>query len=137
METYLINPKEFKGYALAILKDGKSIYSGKTKKDYEQEYKAELSEFTWDELYDNYIVPYDKSLQKPFKEITEDQWHEMLNVLPPMRWTKHTDGSFFFVSEAYRADLHGCYVSKGGKYYTAVRSKFEKTENIINLKNVK
>lgn len=137
MNTYLINPKEFKGHALAILTDGKSPWSNKTKEDYEKEYNAELIELDWDSLYEQYIEPHHKSLQQPFKEITEEEWHEMLNVLPPMRWTKHTDGSFFFISEAYTADLHSCYVSKGGKYYTAVRSKFEKAENIINLKNVK
>ena len=137
METYLVNPSKFNGQALAILRDGKSVFTkDKVKADYEQEYKTELVELTWDELYEQYIEPYNKSLQSPFTEIDEERWDEMLNVLPPMRWTRTSNGEFFFCMEAYTADLHSVYVRKGDKYYTALRSKYEKEENILNLKEV-
>ena len=137
METYLVNPKKFKGQSVAILRDGKSIFSeNKTKADYEKEYNTKLIELSFDELYEQYIEPFNKSLQSPFVEIKEETWYDMLNVLPPMRWTKVGNSEFFFCMEALTADLHSVYVRKGNKYYTALRSKFEKAENIFNLKNV-
>lgn len=53
------------------------------------------------------IMTYDEYLQlekdywtnKPLKEITEDEFHEMLNVLPPIKWTTKNNIEMFCMSE--------------------------------------
>lgn len=38
-------------------------------------------------------------LNKPLTEITEDEFHEMLNVLPPLKWTTRNNIEMFCMSE--------------------------------------
>lgn len=53
------------------------------------------------------IMTYDKYLQlerdywidKPLTEITEDEFHEMLNVLPPLKWCTKNNIEMFCMSE--------------------------------------
>jgi len=51
-------------------------------------------------------------------EITEDQWNEMFECLPPMQYKRTEAGTSFKMSEMTRGDITAGYVIKGGKYYT-------------------
>lgn len=56
------------------------------------------------------------------KEITEERYEEMLDVLPPCAYTHNGRYSMFYVSEALRFSYHGFYLhdKKTGKYWTKV-----------------
>jgi len=60
----------------------------------------------------------DSLLNKPFQEITEKQYWEALECLPPVRWTRFTNSEFFFISEPDYMSIHAFYVKKKDKYYT-------------------
>lgn len=138
---YIIDKKEtFKGYCLNTMplviadkiNETKVHYSEKTFAEYNTEKGGNLIALTWEEIYEDYFEPYNKSLQKPFKEITEESFYESFNCLPPMRCTQINDGFLFFVSECYTADLYDCCIKYKGKYFSALRSKFAKIEDLIN-----
>ncbi|MDD2496053.1 MAG: DUF1419 domain-containing protein [Tissierellia bacterium] len=73
------------------------------------------------------IMPYNEYLQlernhyinQPLTEITEEQFYEMLNVLPPLKWCTRYNVEMFCISEM----LTGTYTSQymynlvTGKYY--------------------
>lgn len=61
-------------------------------------------------------------LDPPAKEITEERYEEMLDVLPPCAYTHNGRYSMFYVSEALHFSYHGFYLhdKKTGKYWTKV-----------------
>ena len=50
-------------------------------------------------------------------EITEEQFYEMFECLPPMHMGKTPDGWSFKMSEMTFNDITSGYVCKGDKYY--------------------
>jgi hypothetical protein len=138
---YIIDPTNFKGWVNNTMSAPKGMTP--THVDYREtpttfeEYKKEkgnenLIALTWEEFEEKYYNPYLKSLQGDWKEISEEHWYDMLEVLPPRRWTQFGKGnSFFFISEAYTADLHTCFVKVDGKCFEALRSVFLPTEEIL------
>jgi hypothetical protein len=77
-----------------------------------------------------------QELKTPFKEVTEAQYWEALECLPPMKWRDIAEGvNVFFISEAYTADLHACYIHdrRSGKYYGATRSVFETNAQLMEI----
>ncbi|AXH72676.1 MAG: Sea42 [Caudoviricetes sp.] len=50
-------------------------------------------------------------------EITEEQWNEMLNILPPMDWQAYRGAQSFLLPEPYTGSWYPCYVTANGKYY--------------------
>ena len=142
MELYVLNPKNYHGNIITAIRvndvseieTAKSIYSEKTFSEMKKQYGEEIIAITWNEYYEQYDRPYKLSLQTPFKEITGEQWEDMLNCLPPMRWHDFAAGlNVFFCSEAYTADLHGCYIKDRttGKFYSALRSRFINDETLL------
>lgn len=55
-------------------------------------------------------------LSQPMKEVTEEQYDEMLCVLPPLRWTRGVLESFF-MSEFWTGTYTTMYASFNGKFY--------------------
>ena len=47
----------------------------------------------------------DKEMIGPWEEITEDQWQEMLEVLPPDRWRHHAGIEFFQMCETLSGNI--------------------------------
>ncbi len=75
-------------------------------------------------------------MKTKFSEVTEAQYYDALECLPPMRWRDISAGlNAFFISEAYTADLHSCFIADRttGKYYAATRSKFETNEELVSI----
>lgn len=107
-------------------------YSEKTFAEYNQEKGGGLVALDWGQVYEQYFKPYNESLQKTFSEITEESFNDSFNCLPPMRYTRINEGFLFFVSECYTADLYLCCINYKDKYYSALRSKFAKIEDLIN-----
>ena len=50
-------------------------------------------------------------------EITEDQWNEMFECLPPMHYKRTEAGTSFKMSEMTRGDITCAYAIKGEKFY--------------------
>ena len=138
---YIIDKKEtFKGNCINTMpfvnadkiNETPVHYSQKTFAEYNADKGGNLIALTWEEIYNDYFKPYNESLQKPFSEITEESFNESFNCLPPMRYTKISNGFLFFVSECYTADLYLCCIKHENKYFSALRSKFAKIEDLIN-----
>lgn len=79
---------------------------------------------------DQLFKEHEENERTDWKEITEERAEEMLNVLPPARFTKLEKGYFFFVSEAYSGDNHSCFAYFRGRYFESLRSIKEPTESI-------
>lgn len=96
-----------RGWIVTVLDAaGRCIYCGMTAAEYMQQYHK-------DERYEVLTLMEAIGLQRAFNRqkygkppvrITEDRWHEQLNVLPPARWTARK----FFVSECITDDLYTC-----------------------------
>jgi len=50
-------------------------------------------------------------------EITEDQWYDALECLPPMQMQRGQEGTTFKMSELIFMDVTSGYVAKKGKFY--------------------
>lgn len=139
---YIIDPTNFYGAITSHIdpKDNRVCYSGElyrgkgcenmTFNEYKEFKKnPNLIAMEYSEFFEKYYKPYLKTLQGPWKEITADDWMRALECLPPLRWTNTGNHfEFFFLCEADTADLHSCFISSNGKYYSAVRSRYANTE---------
>jgi hypothetical protein len=102
-----------------------------------EEYKKKLNKpqliiIDPEEMQKKYWQPYYDSLKSDWSEITEKRFNDLLECLPPQRWTSTgRKGSFFFMMEAYTADLHTCCVQIDEKYYSSLRSIKESSKSII------
>lgn len=104
-----------------ILKKTYVHYSGATFEEYNNDHGGNLLALSWEEFNKTYHLPYLKSLQGPFEEVSEERFLFALECLPPVRWTRFIGGEYFFISEAQYSSIHSCYVRIGQKYYTALR----------------
>jgi len=134
---YVIDPDIFCG---RIITSARKESDGTIRMEYSDytfdEYKKEkglpnLVALTWEEFDSKYYQPYLDGLCKPLKEITEERWWEAFECLPPMRYTKFDNGSYFFISECYTADLYAFYARLDDKYYYGLRSKYKKHEELM------
>jgi hypothetical protein len=142
---YIIDPtKEFNGQCLNTMplvapeniNETKVHYRKQTFAEYNKEHGGCLVALTWEQFDKDFYQEYYKGLQEPFKETTEEQFQDMLEILPPKRWTGSEGKEYFFVGECYTANIYRCFVRLGDKYYTALRAITTPEENILNLKDV-
>jgi hypothetical protein len=54
------------------------------------------------------------------QEISEAFYWEMLEVLPPQKWTRDHDSQSFYVMEALTGDLHEWIVKTGDRYFALI-----------------
>jgi len=124
METeYIIDTsKPFEGWTLNIIQDGKIWNSDLNFEEYNQEHGGKLIIVSEKTLEEEYLKPYNKSLQKPWEEITEEQYHDYLSCVPPKRWTRGAV-SFFFMGECYTSNIYLCcaYDKFSNRYFKALR----------------
>lgn len=123
---YIIDKiKGFTGSVLSTMRRGEALvhYSNQNFEEYNRTNGGNLITLTWEELEPLY-TNYENSLQKPYSEISEDHWWEMLEVLPPMRWVGIKGGEMFFCMECYTMSLYSHFISYQGKFYSSLRSKF-------------
>jgi hypothetical protein len=86
---------------------------------YENYYKAALEKeykvMTWDEFQK---ARRDFYIDRPLEEVTEDQYNEMLNILPPLKWCTIDGIEMFCISEMYDDVYTNQYARYKDKYYT-------------------
>jgi hypothetical protein len=162
-QTFYIYEEPFNGIILNTMQNGLVNYTGdeKTTKRFTENGSLEINisyenKLTFEEyIKDRKLNPkkiktatdsqinelfkkHEENERTGWKEISEERADEMLNVLPPWRFTKIYKGYFFFISEAYSGNNHACFAFFNGKYYESLRSIKESTESIINsLRNLK
>lgn len=129
---FVIDSRFFRGYCLTSLSDGvHSDYGGETLEELRiRENNPHLVTITPDEIYKRNRI-YERSLCAPFHEITEEDYDDYLNVLPPIRYT----GSFFFVGEPYYGNLYPFCFTIYGHYFKglySVRAPKDELERIIS-----
>lgn len=116
--------KEFKGHAYTYLsEDGKSFYSDKTEADYIAEGYLVISE---DEFFAK-VREYEDGLCGDWKEISEERYEEMLDILPPVAW--HNGG--FFMSERFTGNISAFLQKWHGKYYESLQRMTTPRKDII------
>ena len=124
MLEYVIDPnKEFDGYSYHILSDGVNPYTGETKEQYIEQGFIVMD---FEEFYKR-LEAYHESLCGDWQEITEEQYEDALNCLPPMKWFN----GGFFMSEAYTGSIYSFYQEWNGKYYTCLENVYKKRDEII------
>ena len=77
--------------------------------------------------FDALIEKWERNLCGDWKEITEQEYDDALNILPPRKWY---DGGFF-CSEAFSGTLHSFYQKLNGKCYTSLQSIYTDRNEII------
>jgi hypothetical protein len=108
--------------------DGISLYSNETADHYTAQgyeiFTAEQFRMLWNECW----AVYESELCGKWIEITAERYDEMLNVLPPMRWTN----GGFFLSELYDGNIGYFFQQWGGRYYESMQNVKNERINIIN-----
>lgn len=111
---WIVDTAHFDGSVKTWLPDGSACpYTGKTAAEFAAEGYAVLTDDQLDELLDRY----QSGLCGRWSEITEAEYLEQLNVLPPVGY----DGAGFWMSERYTGDVTAYYQRLDGRYYTSLQ----------------
>ena len=110
-------------------------------KNYPDEAKKFLAYAEQDKKTDYKIMPYgdfeaakrNHYLSRPVSEITEDEFHEALNVLPPVNWVTINGVNEFCMSERLTGNFTGQYGRSNGKFYHKIVEMYDKTTWIHNF----
>ena len=118
-QKFVIDPYRFNGSCLTSMADG--IHCDYTRRTLEELRIKEdnpslvaVSGKTVDKMFRIHL----RSLCLPFKEITEEKYHENMEVLPPVRHSRN----FFFMGEPCFKDLYLFCFHVNGRYFTGLRS---------------
>jgi hypothetical protein len=83
---------------------------------------------TWDQFE---AIKAERLLSHPIEEITEEQYEDALNVLPPMRYGENKGIRSFFMSEFYSGNYTNQYAQIDGRYFTKLVN-FRNSDTWIN-----
>ncbi|NCA91228.1 MAG: hypothetical protein EOM92_20715 [Gammaproteobacteria bacterium] len=122
MTRYIIRADEpFQGYVQSVLnRNGTVGYTrGQTLEQYAAELGAPLRIIDAAEL-DALIAEFEAGMVTSPSEITEEAFHEALNVLPPSRWGHCMGVELFHVSENISGSLVNWYGALNGRYWAFV-----------------
>ena len=72
-------------------------------------------------------------LNKPLKEISEEEYNYALNVLPPLKWCTINGVEEFLMSEFYTGVYTTQYARYNNKYYCKMVDAYDKTTWIHNI----
>ena len=127
LKDKLVIEKDYRGIVKTAIRDGKCLYNGRPEEYFLEQGYLIVTEEEFEVINEKYL----NDLCNNWKEITEDQFEDALNVLPPMRWKN----GGFFISEMYTSDVSSFYQQLGDKYYTSYQRLSYNRDNILdNLK---
>ena len=109
VRRYMENHREYP----RILDDGTEFWEEQMKREEKRIYKVVS--------YDEYKkLEREAILGMPLKEITEEIYNKMLNILPPLAYTTHNGVEMFCSAEFYKSFYTSQYAhdTKSDKYYT-------------------
>ena len=82
----------------------RGAYSGKSFAEFKEEYPA-IMVLTWEEVEHRA----NEAARQPVKEITEEIYVQMLNILPPMNWRVVGSDSSFMLMEMFSGNVTDIY----------------------------
>lgn len=120
---YVVNTKEYDGYATAILYDGICPFTGLTEEDYIKLGYTLMN----DTAFFAFDASFETSLCGKWNEISKGQYEEALKKLTPVQLS----GEGFYIDKCIRGSLFPFYQKMGDKYYTSLQSIRTPRENIL------
>jgi hypothetical protein len=110
---------------------GLGVYSGKSLDDFRVEY-PDVSI-----VDDEVAVQHNRNrhISEPV-EITEERFHEMLDVLPPSKWRRSASAESFHICERITYDIVDWFVRIGDRYYTFADTDRLSAEDVIRKASV-
>lgn len=116
---YVVDSRCFPGYCITSLSDGiHSDYGGETLEELKiHDNNPCLIAVSENTLFKMAHI-YEQSLCGPFQEITEEEYYDNMDVLPPIRQKKNS----FFISEPYYGNVYTFCFTIGRKYFKGLRS---------------
>lgn len=116
---YVVDSRYFDGTCLTSMSDGfRNDYGGETIEELRtRENNPFLKVISATEL-DKMLRLYHQSLSEPFREITEEDYYDLLDVLPPLRMRQNS----FFVGELYYGSMYSFCFTREGRYFKGLRS---------------
>ena len=92
------------------------------RKEYWESCKAEYEKAKYEVMtFGEFLERQKKSMTGgPVTETTEENYYEMLNVLPPLKWGTIDGVEMFCMSEMYTGTYTNQYAKIGNKFYTAM-----------------
>ena len=121
-----IVPAEYKGFAQTVTfigTDGLEYVAYQKQPTTLERYLADNPGFRVVETdeFDRLVEDYEYSRCTKWQPCTKAHWFDMLEVLPPCRWTRFDGGEIFHVSERITGNLVNWYMRKGNNYFTRVQ----------------
>lgn len=121
---YIIRKNEpFCGMCVNTIHNGYVDYMDEptTFEQYQEQHQDELVVINEDQMIDK-INEYKQSLITGFAEISKEQYHEMMNVLPPLYFTNYSNFQVFVMREYTYSTITECFVwvKSTGKYYSSM-----------------
>ena len=100
---YIVDSRYFDGTCLTFMTDGfRSDFGGETLEEMRvRENNPYLTSVTRQRI-DKMLHLYLQALSAPFSEITKEEYHDLMDVLPPIRLEKDS----FFVGEPYYGEVY-------------------------------
>lgn len=116
---YVIDSRYFDGSCVTSMSDGvHSDYGGETLNELKaKESNPFLIAITENAMHKRVRI-YEKSLCDPFRETTEEDYYDSMDVLPPIR----LKGQSFFVGEPYYGTLYMFCFTIHNRYFKGLRS---------------
>lgn len=116
---FIIDSRFFRGTCITSMYDGiHSDYGGETLDELKVRENNPFLIAVSDNTVNKMIRIYEKSLCGPFSEITEEDYYDSMDVLPPIRLKRNS----FFVGEPYYGNLYPFRFTIGGRYFKGLRS---------------
>lgn len=116
---YIIDSRYFDGTCLTLMSDDMhSDYGGDTLEALREREKNPHLVAVSPVRMTLLVKRYTRALCKPFHEITEERYYELLECLPPARM----QSDWFFVGEPYYRNLYALCFESDGRYFRAERS---------------
>lgn len=118
---YIVDSRYFDGTCLTLMTDGvRSDFGGETLEEMRvRENNPYLTSVTRQRL-DKMLRLYLQALSAPFSEITKEEYHDLMDVLPPLRLEKDS----FFVGEPYYGEVYTFCFTRKGRYFKGLRSEY-------------
>lgn len=121
---WIVNAAHFDGYAKTSFAEGGACpYTGKTA----EQFAAEGYDVLNDEQFDELLERYQNGLCGRWKEVTEEEFNEQLNVLPPIGW----NGCGFWSPEFTYGDVTAYYMRLGARCYASLQRISTSREEIF------
>lgn len=116
---FIIDSRFFRGTCITSMYDGiHSDYGGETLDELKVRENNPFLIAVSDNTINKMIRIYEKSLCWPFSEITEEDYYDSMDVLPPIRLKRNS----FFVGEPYYGSLYPFRFTTCGRYFKGLRS---------------